>query len=291
MDYNLNCCKNDLDKNRFLYDEYIKFNLFQEKNLFNKYLNLYFNFFKSLFLNENSCLKKLFKKTFPILNDNYFINESFLEYIFHNKIFVFNFHNPDFVGLTENSNLNISLKGNYRVGNKDEIETEICVFAAFIVILIHQLANYIRIYIFKHLSLKEYKESFYYEEKEKPEIGRFIEKKLFGRVIEKMNILEALYILHIDNYLNKSDEEFLNGFIKIKSKNNNEKTEIKAQEFLASVDINIKNTKSININSELILKGESDCLNIGVNNDKCETRKVITELFNKMSKKYGEKFN
>ena len=248
-------------------------------------------FFKTLFLDENSCVKKLFKRTFPILNDNYFINESFLEYIFHNKIFVFNFHNPDFVGLTENSNLNISIKGNYRIGNKDELETEICIFAAYIVILIHELAHYIRIYIFKHLGLKEYEESFYFEKNKKPEIGRFIEKKLFGRIVEKMNVLEALYILDIDNYLKKNNEDFTNGFIEIQNKEIYEKVETKAEEFLKNVGINLASVKNININSEMILKGESDCLNIGVNNDKCETRKVIEELFNKMRKKYDKKFH
>ena len=290
-DYNLNCCKNEFDKNRFLYNDYIKFTLFPEKNLFNKYINLYMTFFKTLFLDENSCIKKLFKRTFPILNDNYFINESFLEYIFHNKIFVFNFHNPDFVGLTENSNLNISIKGNYRIGNKDELETEICIFAAYIVILIHELAHYIRIYIFKHLGLKEYEESFYFEKNKKPEIGRFIEKKLFGRIVEKMNVLEALYILDIDNYLKKNNEDFTNGFIEIQNKEIYEKVETKAEEFLKNVGINLASVKNININSEMILKGESDCLNIGVNNDKCETRKVIEELFNKMRKKYDKKFH
>ena len=83
---------------------------------------------------------QLFIETFPVLQDNYFINDNLLEYIFNKKIHVFNFANQDFVGMTITSNLDIFIKGNYNNNNnKDIIENEICIFAAFIVILIQKL--------------------------------------------------------------------------------------------------------------------------------------------------------
>ena len=215
-DYNLNCYEIiSMDENRFMYEGYIKYNLFPEKNLFNKFRVIYKDFFKDIFINEKSCIKKLFTEAFPILQDNYFINEHLLEYIFDKKINVFNFDNQDFVGMTITSNLDIFIKGNYN-NNKDKLEVEICIFAAFIIIIIHQLSLFIRIYIFKHLGIKEYEKSFCYDEKEEPEIGRFVEIQLFGRVIEKLTIIEALYILNIKNYLKESSQDFSLEFKKLK---------------------------------------------------------------------------
>jgi hypothetical protein len=179
-DYNLTfSLLKEIEENRFLLQQYMKFDLYPKKNLFNKYIETYLNFFKDLFLKDNSCLKSLFIKTFPVLKSNYFINEEFLEYIFHNKIYLFNFYNSEFVGLTEHSNLNIFLKGNYSKNNKDKLENEICIFASFIVILIPELAYFIKMYIYKYLKIAEYESSFYYLKDEKSKIGRFIEKKFF----------------------------------------------------------------------------------------------------------------
>ena len=215
-DYNLNCYEIiSMDENRFMYEGYIKYNLFPEKNLFNKFRVIYKDFFKDIFINEKSCIKKLFTEAFPILQDNYFINEHLLEYIFDKKINAFNFDNQDFVGMTITSNLDIFIKGNYN-NNKDKLEVEICIFAAFIIIIIHQLSHFIRIYIFKHLGIKDYEKSFCYDENEEPEIGRFVETQLFGRVIEKLTIIEALYILNIKNYLKESSQDFLLEFKKLK---------------------------------------------------------------------------
>ena len=287
-DYNLTfSLLKEIEENRFLLQQYMKFDLYPKKNLFNKYIETYLNFFKDLFLKDNSCLKSLFIKTFPVLKSNYFINEEFLEYIFHNKIYLFNFYNSEFVGLTEHANLNISLKGNYSKNNKDEFENEICVFASFIVILIHELAHFIRMYIYKHLKIAEYESSFYYEKDEKPEIGRFIEKKIFGRVIEKMNLLEAFYILDIDNYLSKNIEEFKKGFMNIKT------VEIKdintnVKKFLESVDIEVKNIKILEVKNEFTIKGNPNLLNIGKNNDKRANLKEIERVYNSLEKQYKD---
>jgi len=284
-DYNLNCYEiMSMDENRFMYEGYIKFNLFHEKNLFNKYRAIYKEFFKELFIKENSCVKKLFIEAFPVLQDNYFINENLLEYIFDKKINVFNYANQDFVGMTITSNLDIFIKGNYN-NNKDKLEVEICIFAAFIIIIIHELSDFIRIYIFKHLDIKEYEKSLCYDENEEPEIGRFVETQLFGRVIEKLNIIEALYILNIKNYFKESSQDFLLEFEKLKFVKKIDKIEDHAKKFLQKVEINKENIK-LDPKSELILKGSSNCLFIGANNDKIDSREEILELYHYMDIKY-----
>ena len=285
-DYNLNCYEIiSMDENRFMYEGYIKYNLFPEKNLFNKFRFIYKDFFKDLFIKENSYIKKLFIETFPVLQDDYFINENLLEYIFDKKINVFNFDNQDFVGMTITSNLDIFIKGNYNNNNKDKLEVEICIFAAFIIIIIHQLSHFIRIYIFKHLGIKDYEKSFCYDENEEPEIGRFVETQLFGRVIEKLTIIEALYILNIKNYLKESSQDFLLEFKKLKYVKKIDKIEDNVINFLKKVEINPENIK-LDPKSELILKGSSNSLFIGANNDKIDSREEILELYQHMNIKY-----
>ena len=285
--YNLNCYKlEEMNKNRYLNEGYIKFNLLHEKNIFTKYQNIYLTFFKELFLKKNSCVRKLFITTFPVLEDNYFINSNFLNYIFKEKIYAFNFKYEEFVGLTDNTNLNIYIKDNYFYEVKDEIEVEICIFAAFIIILLHELAHYIRIYIFRHLGAQEYEDSFDFEVNEEAEIGRFIEKKLFGKVIEKLKINEALFILNIDNYFTESIDDFLNNFNNLKKIKSITNISNKTKEFLESVDINISKELKLNEKSELTIKSSHDHLYIGVNNDKGESQKAIKEAYSNILEKF-----
>jgi hypothetical protein len=291
-DYNLTLTQlEDIEKNRYLREHNIKFNKFQEKNLFTKYRILYLDLFKKILLNDNSIIKKLFLNTFPVLKNNYFINDTLLEYIFNNKIFVFNLNNLDFVGLTDHLNMNIFIKGNY-VGNIDSIENEICYFAAFVIILIHELSHFIRIYVYKHLKLSEYEHSFIFEDNEKAEIGKFIEKKLFGKVIEKIDVTEAIYILNISNYFKNNDEEFSKGFIDLKQKKINgiNDIDINVQEFFKMSNIDIKKLNFSKIDNKFIIKGNSNCLNIGINNDKCATLEEYNRLFESLSKIYKDIF-
>ena len=293
-DYNLTLSQlNYIEKNRYLREHYIKFNQFQQKNLFTKYRTFYLEFFQKLFdIKKNSIIKKLFLKTFPILKHNYFINNNLLKYIFENKIYIFNLNNLDFVGLTQHLNMNIYLKGNY-IGNFDNFENEICYFASFIIILIHELGHFIRIYIFKHLKLSEYEHSFIYEENEKAEIGRFIEKKLFGKVLGKINVSEAIYILNINNYLKDNDEEFLEGFINLKYKKINRIEDIddNIQEISNKLNLDFTKLNFSKINDyEFTIKVNSNCFNIGFNNDKCETLEEHNRLFDSLNKLYKDIF-
>ena len=286
--YNLNCYPlKSMAKNRFLYEAYIKYYLLPEKNIFEKYKKIFKNFIKNIFLNENSCVKKLFVDTFPVMEDNYFINEDLLNFIFDKKITAFNYLNKKLTGIIISSNLDIFIKVNF-IHNNDTIETEICIFAAFIVILIHELSNFILIYIFKHLGIKEYEKSFFFKENEEPEIGRFIEKKLFGRVIEEMNLIEAIYILNINNFYRKNPEQFLNGFINLKKKKTIDKLEDSVKDFLNSVDIILNQKINLNGKNKLTLKGSGNYLNIGINNDKYLMRETLLNLHKFMDEKFGK---
>ena len=276
--YNLNCYKlEEMNINRYLNEGYIKFNLLHEKNIFAKYKNVYLSFFKKLFLKNNSCVRKLFIAAFPVLEDNYFINSNFLNFIFNEKIYIVNFKFEEFVGLTDNTNLNIYIKNNYFYEVKDEIEIEICIFAAFIIILLHELAHFIQIYINRHLGTEEYEEA---------EIGRFIEKNLFGKVIDKLKINEALFILNIDNYFTESIDDFLNKFNDLKEIKIITNISNKTKEFLESVDINISKPLKLNGKSQLAIKNSHDHLYIGVNNDKGESQKAINEAYSNILEQF-----
>ena len=141
--------------------------------------------------------------------------------------------------------------------------------------------------ILKKLKVPEYDDSFDFEKDEIPEIGRFIEKKLFGRVIEKMNVLEAIYIINIDNYSKSDEEEFLKGFIDLKNK----KTiniEDSAKKFLKRVNIINFNFELSEVNNEFTVKGNSNCLNIGINNDKCANLKEIERVQKSIMEQYKD---
>ncbi len=273
-----------------MYEKYVKFNLTSENSLFCKYKGEYLNFFKKIFLNDNSCVKQLFIKTFPVLKDKYFINEDLLNYIFKEKIYIFNFKNNDFVGRTDSSTLNIYIKNNFE-NNEDKIEVETCVFAAYIIILIHEIANFIRLYILKYLDKKEYK-SFEFDNI-KNDIGYFMEINLFGKILEKINVLEAIYIFNIDNYL-QDKEDFLKGFINLEKNNNqildvnqiNENVKI----FLKNIEIEgLDKLTKLERYSELKIKGIENCLIIGKNNDKLYFPERIKEANEYLLKRYKNK--
>ena len=50
----------EIKKMRFMYEKYIKYPLISKNILFCKYKDKYLNFFKLLFLDNNSCIKNLF---------------------------------------------------------------------------------------------------------------------------------------------------------------------------------------------------------------------------------------
>ena len=140
--------------------------------------------------------------------------------------------------------------------------------------------------IYKHYGIEEYEKSFCYDENEEPEIGKFIEKKLFGRVIEKINILETLYILNINNYFKDNCEKFLFDFKEIKNQKSIGIIDDNVKNFLEKLGINLNKNIKFNLKSDFILKGSSNCFNIGMNNDKGESREAILELYKFMNEQY-----
>ena len=128
---------------------------------------------------------------------------------------------------------------------------------------------------------------------EKAEIGRFIEKKLFGKVLGKINVSEAIYILNINNYLKDNDEEFLEGFINLKYKKINRIEDIddNIQEISNKLNLDFTKLNFSKINDyEFTIKVNSNCFNIGFNNDKCETLEEHNRLFDSLNKLYKDIF-
>ena len=130
-----------------MYEKYLLFSSCQNNNIFAKYKNVYKNFFQQIF--KKKCIKNLFSDIFPYLNENFFIDDAFIEDLFDNKINAYNFESRDFSAETISPQLKIYIK-NYYEGD-DTLECEICVFAAFIILIFHELAHYIRIYRFKSI--------------------------------------------------------------------------------------------------------------------------------------------
>ena len=102
-------------------------------------------------------------------------------------------------------------------------------------------------------------ESFEFDDTINSDIGCFIEINLFGKIMESINLLEAIYILDINNYF-KDTEKFLmnfrdleknkNGFFNINEINDNVKT------FLMNVGITKLNKfNKFDKNSKLLIKG------------------------------------
>ena len=269
--YNLNYFNFSNSKEmKFKYEKYIKFNLISKESIFCKYKNIYLDFFKKLFLGDNeSCVKKLFINTFPVLKKIYFINEDLLNYIFEKKIHIFNFMTDDFAGKTNSYTFDIYIKSNFD-NNKDKIEIQICFYAAYIIILLHEIANFIRLYIYKYTGKKEYEKSFDFDDETGTDIGFFIEKNLFGKIVNNINILEAFYLLDIKNYykeINKFLEEFSN--LK-KNKKNYDINQINDDVKTILNAVGIKNIylNNIDLNSNLIIKGNGSNFIIGNNNDR-----------------------
>jgi len=286
--YNLNWSNyRKITRMKFKYEKYIKYNLVSKESLFCKYKNIYLKFFKMLFLDDRSCVKKLFLKTFPILKEKYFINEELLNYIFNKKIHIFNFLSKEFAGLTNPYTFNIYIKSNFENNDEDTIEIQICFYVAYIIILIHEIAHFIRLYIFKYTGRKEYEKSFDFDDETKTDIGFFIEKNLFGKIMGEINLLEAFYLIDIDNYY-KDIDIFLKNFTELKK--NKDKFDINTindniKTFLNNVDImNLMELKNININSKLLIKGIGNNFLIGKNNDRFHFPQFIEEANKYLSK-------
>ena len=170
------------------------FSSFQSSNIFSKYKNVYKNFFQQIF--KKKCIKNLFLYIFPYLKENFFIDDVFIEDLFDNKIYAYNIESTDFSAETNSPQLKIYIKNYYE--SKDTLECEICVFAAFIILIFHELGHYIRIYIFKITKEQQYKTSI--DLCKEDEIGVYLEKLLFGDNINLITFYQAMFLFNLNNY-------------------------------------------------------------------------------------------
>ena len=84
----------------------------------------------------------------------------------------------------------------------------------------------------------------------------------------------------------------MKGFIDLKQKKINgiNDIDINVQEFFKMINIDIKKLNFSKIDNKFIIKGNSNCLNIGINNDKCATLEEYNRLFESLSKIYKDIF-
>ena len=93
---------------------------------------------------------------FPYLEKNYIINDDFIKEFF-NKIKTYNFKPEESCGETIFGTLNVYIKNFFE--ENDNIESEICAIASIIIIIIHEFANYLRLFIYKLTGDLKYKKS------------------------------------------------------------------------------------------------------------------------------------
>ena len=272
--YCIDLIKNEkLKKCRYLNEKFLYTLNFPKFNAFEKYKKVYKDFFIKIF--NSKCVKELFISIFPYLDAHYSIINDLLNEAF-NKMRAFNFKPFDFLAETISPMLNIYIK-NYFEGN-DDIESEICVSAAFIILIFHEIAHYIRIYIYKITGDKEYRKSI--DICGENEVGVYLEKKLFGEEILSINFYQAIFLLNEVNY-NVSYIEFSQNFQNLK--NNHKKDYNKdltaCKEFLNSIGLTIKKLDISNLSNAFNIKSSKNILFLGTNNDKRGREVNLEEIF------------
>ena len=279
-DYNNYCFelikKEKLKVNRYLNEQFFLFFKYQANNAFEKNKSVYKDFFKKIF--KNNTIKNLFIYIFPYLEKNYFIDDDFIEQIFM-KIKSFNFKPIDLLAETVSPVMNIYIKGYFE--GDDNLESEICYSSTIIILILHELAHYIRIYIFKKTGKKKYKKSF--DLCHEDEIGVYLEKLLFGSEIKFINFYQAIFLLNIENY-SLDYNLFCENFKKLDNYNNSNyenfaKDLQNSQDFLIKLGIDISDYKFSSKSIIFPIKGGKGYLLLGVNKDKRCRPINIEEIF------------
>ena len=284
--YCIDLIKNEkLKKSRYLNDKFLYTLNFPKFNAFEKNKKVYKDFFIKIF--HSKCVKELFISIFPYLDAHYSIINDLLNDAF-NKIRAFNFKPFDFLTETLSLMLNIYIK-NYFEGN-DDIESEICISSAFIILIFHELAHYTRIYIYKITGDKDYRKSI--DICGKNEVGVYLEKKLFGEEIHSINFYQAIFLLNQVNY-NLSYIEFSKNFQDLK---NNHKKDYNinlntCKEFLNLIGLTVKKLRISNLSNSFNIKSTKNILFLGTNNDKRGREVNIEEIFKETGFEYLLKRN
>ena len=269
-------------KNLFLRETISYKNMKYSKVLKNHYFKPHLDFLKNLLYNIlgseviNSYLKNYLQNVLNI--DEKYYNILYLNYeeIWENIIFLPIFSEA-FLALTDKMTLKVYFSC-FQMGSKNillskEIEKLINV-AIFVLIFLHEIVgHFFRIFI-RFLTTdekgKKYSLDSKDEEKKLYEAGFYLEQKLFGKTIDKININESLYILNINNYYcnyNKFNENFKS----LINNENNKNNKIKLndlpdylKDFLNK--LNITNEEEINekknIYISLKVSGNSDDISL-----------------------------
>ena len=223
--------------NKFLKPNKFKSNLFVYKNK-----DIWENFLINLF---NSKTYNDIKFSFYNLKQIDFLSSySILSDIINNiQFFTFNcvFH-----GRTIGELFRIYENGIFNKNNNQSISLLIF-YAFFILTTLHEIGGHFYVRFQYLYSLNEGFESPDIEENEKSnytefgilrgkESGEKLEIKMFGRVINKLTVHEALYILNLSNY-SKNIEDFRKNFNDCNKKDINELFDDSLEQFLLSLNI------------------------------------------------------
>ena len=173
--------------------------------------------------------------------------------------------------------MNIYIKDYFE--GKDDLNSEICALASYIILILHELALYIRIYIYKKTNREIYRKSFNLCINN--EIGKYLEELLFGNVISSINLNQALFLLNIDNYQKpyKNFKENYQSFGENEIQENNFNDFEKAKVFLNELGLHPNEEDISKIPMMFQIKGDGSNFFLGYNNDKTGRSFDLKDIF------------
>ena len=278
--------KKKIKKNNYLNEQLFLFFKYQKNCFFEKYRNVYKEYFKDILKKES--MKELLEKIFPYLGENNFINDEFIEEFF-SKIRAFNFKPIELLAETIYPTLNVFIKGYFE--GEDNINSEICASSAYIILILHEFIHYIRMGIYKRTGKEEYRKSIGLCQE--GEIGFYFEKLFFGKIITSINFYQAIFLLNINNYelpYSKFSEIFQkldDIFDEKQSHDNNYINDLNnAKIFLEELGINFKDEEINGKQIKFPIKSNEGNLYLGINNDKTGRPVNLEEILKGTSLEY-----
>ena len=262
--------KEKLTKFQYSNQKYLWFLKFRKNNLLEQNKDVFLDFFIKIF--QKKEMKNLMIKIFPILSENYFINKEFISSFF-DKIRAYNFKPNDKCSETISPTLDIYIKSYF--DSNQLYESEICAMASFVIFLLHEFTNYLKIYI----DNSKYKNSM--DLCQFNNMGEYFETLIFGEVVFYINLFQALYILDENNY-NKSFVNFKDDFMGCKNCqdmkiiNNSFK---KLKTFLKSLNIKTTISDIKKPDAFFNIRGQNNFFGFCSNNDKKGRNIDANELF------------
>ena len=215
------------------------------------------------------------KKIFPYLRVNYIVDKKFISDFFE-KIRAYNFHPRIHCGETMFATLEIFIKGHFE---NTIPPSDICAVASYVIIIFHEFAHYMRLYLFNLTRDETYRSSINLCEND--DIGDYLETLLFGDKINFINLIQAIYILDENNY-NDTYNSFKEGFEKIKNKNKNKTAKINLKNLktlINRLNLNINESEKIEPSQNFSVKTGNSYFIIGNYNDKIGRPVDLKKIF------------